>query len=171
MSHDGVTHQEKLDHFWKLLDDTKICMITTQDQEYLRSRPMFAYIDKDNDRICFLTSDKSHKTLEVMNEAEVNLGFQDTDKHSYVSVSGRVSLSKDKQLIDDLWSAGAEAWLSHERSEDSTGNVIAIVVHPQIAEFWDNDKNIVSSALEFAKGVVSDKQPNMGENRKVGFGR
>jgi general stress protein 26 len=171
MSHDGVTHQEKLDHFWKLLDDIKICMITTQDQEYLRSRPMFSYVDKDNDRICFLTSDKSHKTLEVMNEAEVNLGFQDTDKHSYVSVSGSVSLSKDKQLIDDLWSAGAEVWLSHERSEDSVGNVIAIVVHPQIAEFWDNDKNIVSSAIEFAKGIMTDKQPNMCENRKVGFGR
>ncbi|MGI4876599.1 MAG: pyridoxamine 5'-phosphate oxidase family protein, partial [Janthinobacterium lividum] len=63
---DGNAAETKL---WKLIEDIRVAMLTTEAGGSLESRPMSAYVDKEERIIWFLTRIDSGKTGEIADDA------------------------------------------------------------------------------------------------------
>ena len=153
--------------FWEILGNMQACMVTTQDAGTLRARPMAPFINADNHTIHFITDSSSAKIYELDADDDIALSFADTDKMLFASVSGRAIVSRDRQLIRRLW--GPYCDIFFEGGPDHA-DVAVIQVHPTQAEYWDNDKGKVATAVELTKAYFSDSGPDLGENAKLNFG-
>jgi general stress protein 26 len=149
-------------HVWEMMEKIGFCMFTSMDGEELRSRPMAAYVERDENRILFLTDAESHKDEEIAARPNVNLAFADAGSHSYVSVTGRAAISNDRAKIRDIFNVPAKAWW--DSPEDPS--IRLLVVTPHDAQYWDNPGKI-RSYIKMAAAAVSNSRPDMGDNAKV----
>jgi general stress protein 26 len=163
--HTHRTHQgaEKL---YALIDDIRICMMTTNDEEgRLYSRPMYALEPDASGHILFFTKISSSKMGEVKQNSRVNLAFSHPGKHHYVSVSGRAQIIRDRQSILEKWSEPMRAWFP-EGSDDP--ELTLIRVHPETGEYWDSPSGAMMYLYGYAKAVLTGKTPaELGETAKV----
>lgn len=154
-------HAKTTEEFRGDLEEFDTAMLVTRDGALLRSRPMQPHVGNPDGSIRFLTSIRTHKVEEVERHPEANLVFTDDDAN-WISVSGRIRLSRDPADIDELWSAAAEAWLT-----EGKGEAVVLVLDPEIAEYWDNRENVLKAGWEMAKGALTGERPDIGENRKL----
>ena len=148
------------DRVWELMDNISTCMLTTHDGERIRSRPMAAFVRRDEDAIYFLGDARQHKDNEIERNPNVGLAFADGQK--FVSVTGHASVSQDKAKIKELWSPMVKAWWD---SPDDP-NIRLLTVTPDDAEFWDGPGKIIGTIKMLAAAATSTR-PNYGDNRKV----
>jgi general stress protein 26 len=108
----------EIEQLGKLIGKADIGILTTTSSDgQLVSRPM-GVIDRDFDgTIWFFTQDPSHKTEEVRASDQVNVALQAGD--GWVSVAGTASVVTDRAIIDELWTAGAEAWFENGKDDPS----------------------------------------------------
>ena len=157
-----MTHDK--DQFWDIIEEVSVCMVTTNDGDIMRSRPMAPYIDKDARTIQFMTDGNSAKVFELNADQDIALSFANPDKMLFASVSGRGVVSRDRALIRDLWGPYAEVFFGGNSAD---ADVAVIKVKPTQAEFWDNRKGRVAMAAELTKAYFTDEGPNLGENAKL----
>lgn len=153
---------EHLDRVWKLMEKIGFCMLATRDDEDIRSRPMAAHIDREDNMVYFLTDAESHKDTEIDNAPNVCLAFADASAQKYVSVSGTASVTNDRAKIKELWSTPAKAWW--DSPEDPSIRVLK--VSPTEAQYWDAPGTVISYVKMFA-AAVSDTRPELGDSGKV----
>jgi general stress protein 26 len=153
---------EDVTRVWELMEKIGFCMFTSVDGEELRSRPMAAYVERDEGRICFLTDAKDHKDDEVAARPNVNLAFADAKSHTYVSVTARARVSNDREKIRDLFNVPAKAWW--DGPDDP--NIRLLTVTPVDAQYWDSP-GTVRSYIKMAAAAVTSARPEMGDNAKV----
>jgi general stress protein 26 len=148
------------DRVWELMDKISTCMLTTHDGGQIRSRPMAAFVRRDEDAVYFLGDARRHKDEEIEQNPNVGLAFADGQK--FVSVTGHASVSRDSAKIRELWSPMVKAWWD---SPDDP-NIRLITVRPDDAEFWDGPGKIIGTIQMIAAAATSSR-PSYGENRKV----
>jgi general stress protein 26 len=151
-----------VERVWALAEKISICMLSTWDGQEIHSRPMGAYVRRDNNTICFLTDARRHKDDEIRRFPTVTLAFADPNGQKYVSLIGRAEVSNDRAKIKDLWSTPAKAWWDSPDDPD----IRVLEVSPQSAEYWDSPGTVVSYA-SMAMAAMSGSRPNLGDNRKV----
>jgi general stress protein 26 len=110
----------------------------------------------------FFTEDPSPKTDDVRQDPEVNVSV--ADGKGYLSLSGRATVERDQARIDKLWNPFAEAWFELGREDPSVALLRIDVVS---AEYWSDDKPKIVQAFEVVKGIVTKKQPDVGESHTV----
>jgi len=147
---------------WELMESIGFCMFTSMDGEELRSRPMAATVERDENRILFLTDAESHKDEEVAARPNVNLAFADAGSHSYVSLTGRATVSNDRKKIREIFNVPAKAWW--DGPEDPT--IRLLIVTPHDAQYWDSPGKI-RSTIKMAVAALSSARPEMGDTAKV----
>ncbi len=157
-----MADKDDVTHVWDLVEKIGFCMFTSLDGEELRSRPMAAYVEREEGRICFLTDAKDHKDDEVAARPNVNLAFADAGSHTYVSVTGRARVSNDREKIRDLFNVPAKAWW--ESPDDP--NIRLLSVTPVDAQYWDSP-GTVRAYIKMAAAAVTSARPEMGDNAKV----
>jgi general stress protein 26 len=160
------TRENDLEKLRGLVKDIDFCMLTTIDEGGdLHSRPMSSNgdIDADGD-IWFFTSASSHKVSEINQLPKVNVSFADPDNQRYVSVSGTAQLVRDRAKIDELWRPEFKIWFPEGKDDPE---VALLRVSLEKAEYWDSPSSTISYALSFVSSLVTGKQPDMGENKKV----
>ena len=154
---------EKLRHLVKEID---FCMLTTVDESGdLHSRPMSSNgdIDADGD-LWFFTNASSHKVSEIAKLPKVNVSFADPDNQRYISVSGTAQLVRDQAKIEDLWRPEFKMWFPKGKDDPE---IALLRVSLEKAEYWDSPSSTIGYALSFVSSLVTGKQPDLGENRKV----
>jgi len=151
-----------VDRVWDLMKKIGFAMLVTRDGDKLRARPMAAYLERDQNAICFLTDARRHKDDEIARDPNVNLAFADAGNQKYVSVTGIATVSNDRAKIKQLFSTPAKAWW--DSAEDPNIRVLKIV--PDDAEFWDSPGTVISY-VKMAAAAVTGTRPDLGENRKV----
>jgi general stress protein 26 len=152
--------ENDVDRVWELMDTISICMLTTHDGEKIRSRPMAAFVRRDEDRVYFLTDASHHNDDEIADNPNVGLAFADGQK--FVSVTGRATVSNDRAKIKDLWGVHAKAWW--DSPEDP--NIRLLTVTPDDAEFWEGPGKIVGT-IKMVAAAATGSRPDYGTNRKV----
>ena len=152
--------RDNVDRVWELMQKISICMLTTHDGKRIRSRPMAAFVRRDEDAVHFLTDAENHKDEEIRDNPNVGLAFADGSK--FVSVSGHASVSHDKAKIKELWGPAAKAWWD---SPDDP-SIRLLTVTPEDAEFWEGPGKIVGM-IKMATAAATGSRPDYGENRKV----
>jgi len=160
------TRENDLEKLRELVKDIDFCMLTTVDEGGdLHSRPMSSNgdIDADGD-IWFFTSASSHKVSEIEKRPKVNVSFADPDNQRYISVSGTAQLVRDREKIDELWRPEFKIWFPKGKDDPE---VALLRIALEKAEYWDSPSSTIGFALSFVSSLVTGKEPDMGENRKV----
>lgn len=152
----------------ELVKDIDFCMLTTVDEAGdLHSRPMSSNgdIDPDGD-IWFFTSASSHKVSEIEKLPKVNVSFADPDNQHYVSISGTAQLVRDQNKIEELWRPEFKMWFPEGKDDP---DVALLRVSLEKAEYWDSPSSTVGFMLNFVSSLVTGKETDHGENKKLEF--
>jgi len=166
-----VTPQRREDDLQKLREvvkDIDFCMLTTvAENGDLPSRPMSSNGDIDSDgALWFFTSASSHKVHEIEKLPKVNVSFADPDNQHYVSISGTAQLVRDRNKIDELWRPEFKMWFPNGKDDP---DVALLRVSPEKAEYWDSPASTIGYMLNFLSSMVSGKETDAGQNRKINF--
>ncbi|MDX5482573.1 MAG: pyridoxamine 5'-phosphate oxidase family protein [Hymenobacteraceae bacterium] len=160
--------QNTKENLQKLVDkikDIDIAMMTTMDDDgSLRSRPMQTPEVKADGALWFFTGYESGKSHEIKNDSHVNLSYSKPSDNLYVSVSGRASLSRDRQKIEELWSPAMKAWFPEGKDDPNIG-LIKVTIDK--AEYWDSPSSAVVHLYGMAKAAITGERPDPGDNKKI----
>ncbi|HSS22128.1 MAG TPA: pyridoxamine 5'-phosphate oxidase family protein [Pyrinomonadaceae bacterium] len=157
---------DELQKLRELIKDIDFCMMTTVDAEGdLHSRPMSVNGEIDpNGDLWFFTGASSLKVSEVASTPKVNVSFADPRNQHYVSVSGVAQLVRDRNKIDELWKPEFKMWFPKGKDDPE---VALLRVNLEKAEYWDSPSSTIGYALKFVSALITGKQPEFGENKKV----
>lgn len=152
----------------EMIKDIDLCMLTTVDESGdLHSRPMSLNEDVDEEgNLWFFTSSNSHKATEIDRVPKVNVSFVDAKQQHFVSISGSAQLINDKQKIKELWKPVLKAWFPDGPDQ---ADIALLKVNVEKAEYWDGPSSTVAQAVSFVSAIVTGKQVEMGENKKLDF--
>ena len=149
-----------------LIENIDFCMLTTMDGGHLRSRPMSTQEFEFDGNLWFFTSDRTHKVEDILKDDRVNVAYADPKAHTYVSVSGRGELVKDRLKIEELWSPVYKAWFPNGLHDPS---VCLLKVSVDQAEYWDSPSGTIVQLLGFVKAIATGQEMKVGENEKINF--
>lgn len=153
---------ECIERLRELIDDVDVAMLTTRSAHaHLLSRPLQTQMTEFDGDIWFMTSRRSEKVAEMKASPEVNVSYASRSKNTYVSVSGRAVIRRDKARIDRMWSP-AHAVFFPKGKDDPDITLVRIEVRS--AEYWDGPGSLVGKALSFALTAVTGDPADMGEN-------
>lgn len=160
------TQANDLQKLREMVKDIDFCMLTTIDEDgALHSRPMSVNGEIDpNGDLWFFTSVSSHKVSEVARSPKVNASFADPENQRYVSVTGVAQVVRDRTKIDQLWRPQFKIWFPEGKDDP---DIALLRITLEKAEYWDSPSSTISYALSFVSSLVTGKQPDMGENRKL----
>ena len=130
----------------------------------MRSRPMHAMADRENNCLWFITDQRGAKDEEIKDAPNVCLAFSDTSQNVYLSISGRAEMMRDPAKATQLWSTEAQAWWPKGPTDPE---VRVLRVFPDHAEYWDTRGNSIIVALKLAAARLSGTPPSLGKNEKV----
>jgi general stress protein 26 len=150
---------------YQLIKDVKIAMMTTVDTDgTLHSRPMHSQDADEHGDLWFFTQIQSPKMTEVSRDNAVNLAYSDPSSQTYVSVSGKAEIVRDKAKIQEKWSEPLRAWFPKGVDDPQ---IALIRVHPLKGEYWDSPSSTLVHLYGYAKAVVTGEQPKPGDQAKV----
>ncbi|MGI8772637.1 MAG: pyridoxamine 5'-phosphate oxidase family protein [Acidobacteriaceae bacterium] len=150
---------------WSLIKDIHIAMLTTADSSgALYSRPMATQQTSFAGDLWFLTRRHSDKVEEIRHDAHVNLTYTDVKNSSFVSVSGRAEIGKDRAKIEELWNPMYKAWFP-EGVNDPEIRVLQVRVHG--AEYWDAPSSAVVRYFRILKRAATHGESKVGEHEKL----
>ncbi|MCC7451211.1 MAG: pyridoxamine 5'-phosphate oxidase family protein [Anaerolineae bacterium] len=146
-----------------LIKGIKIAMLTTQEDDgTLRSRPMFTQETEFDGDLWFFTAESSPKVDEIQQQRQVNVSY--ISKDTYLSVSGKAQLVRDRQKIEELWNPVYKAWFPNGKDDP---DLALLKVHVEQAEYWQSPPGAVVKLAGFAKALVTGERYEGGENRKL----
>lgn len=157
---------EATQKMWAMMKAIQFAMLTTEDGEHLRARPMVAAQSEFDGTLWFFTRADSSKVDEVQQDQRVCVTYADGGKNDYVSLSGTAHLVRDRASIDNHWSEGMRTWFPQGKDDPDIG---LLKVDIAMAEYWDAPNSTMVQAYGYVKAVVTGKSPNPGENEKVRF--
>jgi general stress protein 26 len=157
---------EDFAHLKELIEDTRIAMMTTRDDDgTLRSRPLQTLRCADEGTLWFFTSASSPKVAEAASDGwQVNLSYANPDKQDYVSISGRATLSRDKKLMEAMWSKWVEVFFPKGIDDP---DLALLRVDIEKAEYWDSPGTAIGRAYALGKALVTGKKDAIGDNVKL----
>lgn len=158
--------QESIKKIKDLTEGIDFAMLTTLSGGHLRSRPMSTQQFEFDGDLWFFTSDNSHKVDEINADNRVNVAYAKPEDNTYVSVSGRAEISKDRAKIEELWSPVLKAWFP-EGLEDPTLCLLKVSVEE--AEYWEASSSTLVQLFGFVKAMATGQEADYGENKKVTF--
>jgi general stress protein 26 len=152
----------------ELVKDIDFCMLTTVDENGdLHSRPMSSNGQIDDDgNLWFFTSVSSHKVSEIEKLPKVNASFADPDNQHYVSISGTAQLVRDRNKIAELWKPEFKIWFPQGKDDPE---VSLLRIRLEKAEYWDSPSSTIGFVMDFVSSLVTGKEPDSGENKKLNF--
>jgi len=164
----GQVREDNLQKIREMVKDIDFCMLTTVDEKGdMHSRPMSANGDIDpNGDLWFFTGSSSHKVSEIEKLPKVNVSFADPENQHYVSITGKAQLVRDRNKIDELWKPEFKMWFP-EGKEDP--EIALLRISLEKAEYWDSPSSTIGYALSFVSSLVTGKEPDFGENKKLEF--
>jgi general stress protein 26 len=164
-----TTQDKDFEKLKELVKDIDFCMLTTVDEHgNLHSRPMSLNGEIDQDaNMWFFTSSDSLKAHEIEELPKVNVSFANPDDHRYVSISGSADLVTNKEKIRELWKPILKAWFPDGPDQ---ADLALLRVRVEKAEYWDSPSGKIAQALSFVSAIVTGKQVELGENKKLELG-
>ena len=159
-------HSEAIEKLRKLIKGIDIAMLTTVDESdsTLRSRPMGTQKIEFDGELWFFTRASAPKVDEVEREQQVNVSYADPGHNRYVSVSGTAHLVRDRKKNEELWSPVLKAWFPKGLDDP---DLALLRIDVQKAEYWDSPAGKLVEIAGFVKAIVTGKEIDIGENKKL----
>lgn len=156
-SPDDPEHQRRLR---ELLDEAgTVMMITRTPDGALHGRPMAVARVEDDGTMYFATTIKSTKIEELQADPRIDLVFQ--GKTAYATVAGRARISRERKLIDELWTDAWKVWFPDGKDDP---DIAIVVADPERGEYWDQTGTkglsfLFRTAKAFVTGTEVETKP------------
>jgi general stress protein 26 len=140
----------------ELTEKSNTCFFCTKiaSGQPLTTRPMSAQKVDEHGNFWFLSADDSHKNAEIQTDNRVHLLFQGSPHSDFLSIYGEATISKDKELIKELWEPILKTWFT-EGIDDP--RITAIKVEATEGYYWDNKHGNAIAFVKMAAGAVLGK--------------
>lgn len=120
------------EHLFAVLDEFDTAMLVTKEPNgELRARPM-AIAGRKGDKVYFATDHHSPKVDELEADPFVNVVCQ--SKRRFASLSGRARVTRDRALVDEMWSEGWKVWFPNGKEDPE---LVLLEVDPDEGAYWD----------------------------------
>lgn len=167
-----VATEKKLDELHALIDEIEVAMMTTRRADgYLVSRPMQTQKRDDCADLWFVTDVETHKLDELARDPHVNLAYYSNKSREWVSVSGTVRVSQDRELIRRMHDRSWNVWFPDEGGARDGGpddpRIAVLLVDAHSVSYMTVDKPKPLVLFEIAKGYVTGEQPSIGHVRRL----
>jgi general stress protein 26 len=147
-----------------LVASIRVAMMTTTDHEgNLTSRPMLALLREHDDAIWFMTQTGTEKLSEIAGDTRVNLAFVGSQGEC-VSVSGRVTVSRDVDVIEELWHPTYRAWFPEGKDDE---RLMLMRVTVDRADYWQAPTSRVVRIIGMATALVTGKPYETAERERI----
>ncbi len=158
---------DKKEHLVELVKEFGTGMLATRDADgTIRARPMGVAEVTDDAELYFPCTIEDEKVKRVAIDPTAAVLFQSTAK--WVSLSGKLRVSTDRQLIERLWSESWKLWFPEGKDDPSLS---ILIFDPAQGEYWDNSgQRGIRFAIEAAKAYISGREPDgkkLDENARV----
>jgi general stress protein 26 len=157
-----IDHTTAGEHLRALVEDFPTAMLVTYAETIgLRARPMVMGRSKETEDVLYFATDiESAKVSEILANPRAYVVLQ--DRRRYVFLAGTVSLSKERALVERLWSEAWKLWFPQGKDDPS---LCLLVFEPEEGEYWDESgvsglKYLFKAAKAYAAGdrPVVDEQ-------------
>lgn len=158
---------DELTKIGELVKRMKVGMLTTIDdaEGALRSRPMHALELDQHGCLWFFGSATSPKVEEAhAHSQEVNISFADSHKMDYLSISGHMKISQDRDKMKMLWSPYIKIWFPKGLDDP---NLALLGIEIDTAEYWEAPGNAVKRLYGFAKALTTGDKSAIGDHEKI----
>ena len=156
--------EEAIEKIKELTEGIDFCMLTTNDGGVLRSRPMSTQqTDFDGD-LWFFTSEDTHKVDEIEKDNRVAVAYSNAAKNTFVSISGKGSISKDRAKMEELWSPVLKAWFPEGLDSPK---LCLLKVESEQAEYWEGSSSTLVQLFGMVKAIATGQEADYGENKKL----
>lgn len=152
----------ELSHICELIESIPVAMLTTFDNHgALVSQPMVPLEIDANGALWFFTDLRSEKIEHLQ---VVNLSFSDTERATYVSISGRGEIHDDREELERLWTPMARPWFP-DGVESTHLGLLKIVPHE--AEYWDVPHGRMVRMVAMAASAVVGRPVALGTHETL----
>ena len=152
----------------ELVKETNFCLFTTDlTQIPLSTRPMSHQRVDDDGTIWFMSEDDSHKNEHIRKDNRVQLFYVNTSKNEFLNIFGKAEITRDKEMIKELWSPFLKTWF------DSPDNpkLTLLKVIPEEGYYWDTKNGKLVSMLKMVAGAITGKELDDSIEGKIQTGR
>lgn len=162
------TIEQKKKHLHELIADFSTGMLVTRAPDgHLHARPLALASAQHDGNVYFSTSIEAPKVVELDADERVAVTFQD-DKR-YVSLAGTARTTRDRVLIDRLWSEAWKVWFPKGKDDPT---LAIITVTPDTGEYWDQTglagvRYLFRSLEAYATGTKPSDGTDDRQNAKV----
>lgn len=168
--------RDELGPLYERIDDMEIAMMTTRRADgQLESRPMATQKRVPGADLWFVTAEDTSAVEDLERDPVLNLAFYKDSTREWVSVSGRATLTRDRDLIGQLYAADWKIWFSDEgdprHGTPDDPRLVLIGVEVQGAAYLELNKPRPVVLYEMVKGLVTGDTPEVGETHVVTPGR
>src|SRR5215208_5457450 len=84
-----------------------------------------------------------------------------------MSISGKAQLVRDRKKIEELWKPEFKMWFPEGKDDPE---IALLRISLEKAEYWDSPSSTIGYALSFVSSLVTGKEAEFGENKKLDFG-
>ena len=156
--------RDSIEKIRQLTEGIDFCMLTTIDAGQLRSRPMSTQQTEFDGDIWFFTSDDTHKLDEIAKDDRVCAAYAKPSDDTYVSISGRAEIVRDRAKMEEIWSPILKAWFPQGLDDP---HLCLLKVTAEQAEYWDSPSGKLVQLFGFVKALATGQEADWGENKKV----
>ena len=146
----NATPQQNL---YQLIKGFKTAMLVTRArQQAMHARPLAVADVPEDGEILFATSSRSPKVAEIAADPRVLVTFQGGSQ--CVCVSGTARVTRDRALIERLWSESWRLWYPAGVDDPS---LCILAITPTEGEYWDDSgshglKSLLHGAKAYLRG-------------------
>ena len=167
-----VPLQKKIDDLYKLIEGIEIAMFTTRRRDgTLVSRPMATQERETGADLWFVTDIESDKIDELVTDPNVNISYYNVKSYEWVSVSGVVSVSQDREMIRRLYKPDWKAWFGDEGGARDGGpddpRFALLIVDASSVVYGKRNKPKPLVLFELVKGMVTGQEPDVADIRHI----
>jgi len=156
--------EDAINKLQALTEGIDFCMLTTNDAGVLRSRPMSTQDAEFDGDIWFFTSEDTHKVEEIEKDNRVAIAYSNAGKNTFLSISGRGSISKDRVKMEELWSPVLKAWFPDGLDDPK---LCLLKVEAEQAEYWEGSSSTLVQLFGMVKAIATGQEADYGENKKL----
>lgn len=164
--------EKKVDDLYKLIEGIETAMLTTRRSDgRLVSRPMATQKRQPGADLWFVTDIESGKIDELMFDSNVCVSYYNVKSWEWVSVSGTITVSTDRELIHELYEPDWKAWFGDEGGSRDGGpddpRFALLLVDATSVIYGKRNKPKPLALFEVVKGLVTGKEPDVSDVRRV----
>ena len=167
-----VPLEKKIEDLYKLVEGIEIAMFTTRRPDgQLVTRPMATQEREPGTDLWFVTDIGSDKMEDISRDPHVSLAYYNVKTYEWVSVSGTVTVSQDRELIRQLYKPDWKAWFGDEGGSRDGGpndpRLALLLVDATSVLYGKKNKWKPLALFEVVRGMITGKEPDVSDVRLV----